>query len=212
MITYEEIKKANDTICTTPIKGKEYAEVPQRIKAFRMNHPNGTIQTEIISLVDGVVTMKASVFDEDGRLLGTGFAQEKESSSFINKTSFLENCETSAWGRALGACGYGIDVSIASAEEVKNAQLQQEASNQADEKKNVKAQTNTTAKANTAQKGGKAVARATPNQKKIIEEACGDKLQAWLAKNNLKSLDELTFENAKAIVDKINSTRGEANA
>ena len=65
--------------------------------------------------------MRAMVCGEDGKLLGTGTAQEKETSSFINKTSFIENCETSAVGRALGMCGFGIDTSIASAEEVQNA-------------------------------------------------------------------------------------------
>lgn len=42
-ITYEDIKKANDAIKTTDIKGKEYAEVNQRIKAFRMVYPEGFI-------------------------------------------------------------------------------------------------------------------------------------------------------------------------
>ena len=121
MITFEDIRKANENIKTTDIKGKEYAEVNQRIKAFRMVFPNGSISTEIISLNDGVVTMRAIVCDEDGKLLGTGTAQEKETSSFINKTSYIENCETSAVGRALGMCGFGIDTSVASAEEVQNA-------------------------------------------------------------------------------------------
>lgn len=113
--------KANEIIKTTNIKGKDYAEVNQRIKAFRLVHPSGCITTEIVELKDGVVTMKASVFDEAMRLLGTGYAQEKEQSSYINKTSYIENCETSAIGRALGMCGYGVDVSVASAEEVQNA-------------------------------------------------------------------------------------------
>lgn len=113
--------KANEIIKTTNIKGKDYAEVNQRIKAFRLVHPSGCITTEIVKLKDGIVTMKASVFDEAMRLLGTGYAQEKEQSSYINKTSYIENCETSAIGRALGMCGYGVDVSVASAEEVQNA-------------------------------------------------------------------------------------------
>lgn len=54
-------------------------------------------------------------------VLGTGTAYEKEGSTFINKTSYIENCETSAVGRALGMAGFGIDTSIASAEEVQNA-------------------------------------------------------------------------------------------
>jgi len=125
MATYEELVKANALIITTDVKGKEYAEVPQRVKAFRSLYPNGAISTEILSLEGGVCVMKATCSDEDGRILGTGTAYEKEGSSFINKTSYIENCETSAVGRALGFAGFGIDTSIASAEEVMNAQYQQ---------------------------------------------------------------------------------------
>ena len=98
---YEDIQKASKSIKTTDIRGKQYAEVNQRIKAFRMLCPNGCITSEILSNADGVVIMKASVMDEDGKLLGTGTAYEKEGSSNINKTSYIENCETSAVGRAL---------------------------------------------------------------------------------------------------------------
>ena len=121
MITFEQIKNANEQIKTTDVKGKAYAEVNQRIKAFRMCYPNGSISTEILALADGVVTMRATVCNEEGQVLGTGTAQEKETSSFINKTSYIENCETSAVGRALGMCGFGIDTSVASAEEEQNA-------------------------------------------------------------------------------------------
>ena len=124
-VTYELLKNANESIKTTDIKGKEYAEVNQRIKAFRMVYPTGSIQTEIISINNGVVIFKASAYDEEGKLLGTGYAQEKEGSTFINKTSYIENCETSSVGRCLGMCGFGIDTSVASAEEVENAIAQQ---------------------------------------------------------------------------------------
>lgn len=120
-MTFEEIAKANETIRTTNIKGKEYAEVNQRIKAFRMVYPAGSIQTEIISLDDKVCTMKATIFDDSGNAIGTGHAQELKESSYINKTSYIENCETSCVGRALGMCGFGIDTSVASAEEVRTA-------------------------------------------------------------------------------------------
>ena len=118
---YLDIAIANETIKTTDIKGKDYAEVNQRIKAFRMNHPLGSIKTNIESLENGVVVMSCEVKDELGNLLGKAYAYEKEDSSFINKTSFIENCCTSCTGRALGYAGYGIDVSVASAEEVQNA-------------------------------------------------------------------------------------------
>ena len=121
MPTFEDIKAANQTIKTTDIKDKAYAEVNQRVKAFRMVYPMGTIATEILSLADGIVTMKATALDGEGHVLATGHAQEKETSSYINKTSYIENCETSAVGRALGMCGFGIDTSICSAEELSNA-------------------------------------------------------------------------------------------
>lgn len=131
MSNWNDIVKANESIKTTDIKGKDYAEVNQRIKAFRMIHPDGGISTEIISVENGVCVMRATVTDEDGRVLGTGTAYENEKSSYINKTSYIENCETSAVGRALGMCGFGIDTSVASYEEVDNA-IQQQASMQND--------------------------------------------------------------------------------
>ena len=125
MVTYEDIKKANEEIRTTDIKGKDYADVNQRIKAFRKVYPTGFIKTSMVSNENGICVFKAQCgfySDEDiMHLLGEGTAYEKENSSFINKTSYIENCETSAVGRALGMAGFGIDTSVASAEEVQNA-------------------------------------------------------------------------------------------
>lgn len=126
MYTWEQLVKANSIIRTMDVKGKEYAEVNQRIKAFRSICPGGSIVTQMLSNEDGMCVFKATVCDETGMVLGTGTAYEKETSSYINKTSYIENCETSAVGRALGMCGFGIDTSIASAEEVQNAILNQE--------------------------------------------------------------------------------------
>ena len=137
MITFEDLEKANKSIRTTDIKGKEYAEVNQRIKAFRMVYPTGAIKTEIVSLENGICVIRAIVgYNNEGRfdgdrtefvVLGEGTAYEKEGSTFINKTSYIENCETSAVGRALGMCGFGIDTSVASAEEVQTAIINQDA-------------------------------------------------------------------------------------
>ena len=106
MITYNDIKKANESIRTTNIKGKDYAEVNQRIKAFRMVNPEGGIVTELISNDTNeagrhVAVIKAIVTNADGKELGTGTAYEVEGSSFINGTSYIENCETSAVEGAL---------------------------------------------------------------------------------------------------------------
>ena len=62
MISFEDIKKANETIKTTDVKGKAYAEVNQRIKAFRMVYPEGTIDTEMISNENGICIFKAVVW------------------------------------------------------------------------------------------------------------------------------------------------------
>ena len=106
---------------TVDIKGKEYVEVNERVKYFTKEYVGWSIETELLSNVDGVCVFKAVIRDTGGRAVATGHAYEKESSSFINKTSYIENCETSAVGRALGFLGIGIDTSIASSDEVKNA-------------------------------------------------------------------------------------------
>ena len=114
-----------DKMRTIDIKGKQYVEVNERIKFFRENYKDWSLTSKIISLEDGVCVIKAIVKDENGVTKATGLAYERENSTFINKTSYIENCETSAWGRALGNLGIVIDVSIASADEVQNAQLNQ---------------------------------------------------------------------------------------
>ena len=121
---YKDLAQVNSEIKTTPIKGKEYAEVPQRVNAFRKLFPEGTIRTEMLACDGGVCVFRAEAYNGE-ILLGTGHAYEKEGSTFINKTSYIENCETSAVGRALGFVGIGSETSMASYEEVANAQANQ---------------------------------------------------------------------------------------
>lgn len=113
---------------TVNIKGKEYVEVVERLKEFRLNpkYEDYRLNTEILSLTEDKVVMKATIFDAQLQVVSSGIAYEKEGSSFINKTSYIENCETSAIGRALGNLGIGIDTSVASYEEVANAIKQQQ--------------------------------------------------------------------------------------
>lgn len=108
------------------IKGKEYVMVNERLKEFRLKYPNYSLESEIVSLEDDFIVIKAIIRNEDNRVIATGLAQEDKGSSMINKTSYIENCETSAWGRALGNLGIGIDTSIASAEEMQMAISKQE--------------------------------------------------------------------------------------
>ena len=111
---------------TINIHGKNYVEVNERIKYFRENYKGWRLTYELIDLTENRCVIKASITDEKDKVIATGIAYEVMGSSYINKTSFIENCETSAWGRALGNLGIGIDTSIASAFEVNNAIKQQD--------------------------------------------------------------------------------------
>lgn len=124
-MTFEELERANKKLATIPIKGKDYVQVNERVKAFRAVCPDGCIETEMVMYEAGRVMFKATISDEEGNVLATGYSEEKEGSTMINKTSFVENCETSAVGRALGFAGIGIDASMASAEEVATAIVNQ---------------------------------------------------------------------------------------
>ena len=110
---------------TVNIKGKEYVEVHERIAYLRKNYADAQLITELISIDNGVCVMKATLMLND-KIVSTGHAYEKEDSTYINKTSYIENCETSAVGRCLGNFGIGINSSVASADEVVNAIHQQE--------------------------------------------------------------------------------------
>ena len=113
---------------TTNIKGKDYVEVNQRLLYFR-NEPtfaNWSIESDLVDLQPDRCCIKAIIRDADGRIRATGHAHEDRTSSMINKTSYVENCETSAFGRALAALGIGIETSIASANEVSMAIAKQE--------------------------------------------------------------------------------------
>jgi len=109
---------------TVNIKGKQYETVAHRVQRFRETNPTWTISTEILFRNAEEVVMVAKILDETGRLLANGHAEEQRKSSQINQTSALENCETSAIGRALAAMGMG-GTEFASANEVQNAIAQQ---------------------------------------------------------------------------------------
>ena len=195
-MTFEQIQKANESIRTMGIertdkktgetKVTQYAEVNQRIKAFRMVYPDGFIITDLVSNDNGVCVFKASVgYYENGdpRTLGTGTAYEKESSSFINKTSYIENCETSAVGRALGMAGFGIDTSVASYEEVANAIENQ----------------------------GKKKTKATKEQVNyILENSTQEQIIKIMDKYSIDDISDLDAETATKLVLRINKLKMEA--
>lgn len=123
------------------IKGKDYIQVNERVAEFRRNplYAKLSIETEIVEKnyselttdtkiketpvhktkkeMDSII-IKCVIRNQEGRVISTGTAMEEKTSSFVNETSFVENCETSAVGRALGFLGIGIKDSIASADEL----------------------------------------------------------------------------------------------
>ena len=108
------------------IHGREYETVALRVQKFKSAYPNHALTTEVLTRDEDCVVMKASIYNPEGRLIATGHAEEYRKSSTINKTSALENAETSAIGRALAAFGLG-GTEFATADEVANAIGQQRA-------------------------------------------------------------------------------------
>ena len=124
---------------TVDIKGKAYVTVNERIKYFREHFTGYRLISDIVYQKDAEyltwddkgetkgawrsaeICFMASILNEKGETVATGYAMEKADSSYINKTSFIENCETSAWGRAFANFAIGVDASVASADEVANA-------------------------------------------------------------------------------------------
>ena len=118
------------------IHGKDYVLVNERVQEFHRLYPNGSIRTDLVEFTDRFIVKAEICPDVNDRMrIFTAYAYEMVGSSQINKTSALENCETSAVGRALGFLNIGIDGSIASADEVKNAIHQQEAHNVTEQQK-----------------------------------------------------------------------------
>lgn len=197
---------------TVNIKGKEYVQVHERVRAFREVFPKYRLISEIISVGEdgnggGIVTMKASVLDENGNVLATGHAQEKEASSNVNRTSYIENCETSAFGRALGNLGIGIDTSFATADEVESAIEQQEEIKR-EEKERREADA---ARADEINKGfPDALERAGMAADEQIEAikaaaiATKTDVMSALRHKGKASLKELTYEEADALIRTLN--------
>lgn len=99
-------------------KGKKYVLVSDRVLYFNETYPEGSITTELVSQPsDDLVVVKATVKPNEKQTF-TGYSQATWGEGYINKTSALENAETSAVGRALAFMGIGVIESIASADEI----------------------------------------------------------------------------------------------
>ena len=109
------------------IKGKPYVQVNQRVLELRHKYGDKDnmfgIKTKVIewNKEKNEIIVQAWITDQSGRIVGSGIAHEEKSQTGVNSTSYVENCETSAIGRALAAFGLGIEDAYASADEVQGA-------------------------------------------------------------------------------------------
>src|SRR5690349_23493012 len=102
---------------------EQYATVAERIEMFYTRYPQGRINTELVSHVDGAITFKAFIYRDPGDATpaATGWASEREGDSDINTVACLENTETSAVGRALANLGFIASTRRPSREEMEKA-------------------------------------------------------------------------------------------
>lgn len=86
--------------------GKVYTQVVHRMEAFRQVFGlECGVDTQVIVDDGQRVVVKAIITNENGHVIGSGMAEEIRGDGHVNKTSALENCETSAVGRALASLG-----------------------------------------------------------------------------------------------------------
>ena len=111
------------------IHGKQYQTVQLRIHQFRLAHPiseGWSLLTELVECSEKQVICRATIVDPQGKTVASGLAHEIWTASKINKTSCVENCETSAWGRCLANAGLGgEEFPVVSADEMQVAMEQQ---------------------------------------------------------------------------------------
>lgn len=187
---FSKVQTLNANLKYTNIKGKNYITVNQRVLAFRELYPNGRITTEIVKLAPenngagNTVIVKAFIYDGEA-LIATGHAFENPGKNTnINKFSALENCETSAVGRALGFLGIGATDSIASLEEIQGA---------GDE---ITQETQPTPAAGPAK-------IAPDNLAKLTKLYQGASLQKLLDHFQLASLEDMDDDTARALLAKV---------
>ena len=180
---------------------EDYVPVHARVAAFYKKFPEGRIITDIVIIDEEKVIMKATIYrDERDIIAAQDFALEKFGSSFINVNSALENCSTSATGRALAMLGFEIKKSIASYEEVANAKLNQNGEAKAIDPKENKS--------------------VTPANKNLLLSAAykkgytKDVFESMLEKKyhcNISNIDMNTFNTVYANLSKVKCAVAESN-
>jgi len=117
--------------------GAQYTSVAERVKKLRVEYPDHDLHGEIVNLemnngecaevVIRYVVSTGSPGQPGYRVHASGIAHERRSAKGVNSTSHIENCDTSAMGRALGCFGIGVDESFGSADEYLRAIAQETA-------------------------------------------------------------------------------------
>ena len=99
---------------------EDYETVESRLEKWWKDYPDGRITTKIEQATDTRYIVSAELYktEADAKACATGLASESISDRGVNSTSALENCETSAIGRALANAGYAAKGKRASREEM----------------------------------------------------------------------------------------------
>ncbi len=101
---------------------ENYVPVAERLEKFYERFPDGRVMTQIVehNQAEGFVLMRAEVYrtPDDAVPAATGHAYEVRGESYVNKSSYIENAETSAVGRALALLGFEVKRGLASREEM----------------------------------------------------------------------------------------------
>lgn len=153
-------------------KLEDYEPVEDRLKRFWADHPDWAVLTTLESDVSDIkeVIYKSSLVDEKGHIRATGWAHETQGEGFVNTTSHIENCETSAIGRALANLGYQGS-KRPSREEMEKVERQNKATEEGKQAQaNIQGKDSTTARSGTSQ--GK------PDTKHTEDKAAFDHAQA----------------------------------
>jgi hypothetical protein len=176
----KECLKEIGNIPTVSIKGKQYAIVVERHKHLLQRFPEARFNEEILHHDNDRVIVKVELYIGD-TIYSVGHAEEFRNSSYINKTSALENASTSALGRCLAA--FGLSGSeFASAEELVNALNNQGNSKQVSINEQIKKQTTETkltALYSNWKKENDSIEKIFESQQKSIQTNGGQNAKQW---------------------------------
>jgi hypothetical protein len=175
-----------------------YVPVNERLEKFYKDFPTGRVVTEMIQhdMDTGFVLFRAAVYRglEDAEPSATGHAFERQGEGYVNKTSYIENCETSSVGRALALLGYEITKGIASREEMAKVQRQSTPQQQPAQRPQPSASGSTGNKLSE----GQAKAIFAICKSKNIEE------KSFLSAHGCQSKSDLTMKEASELIEILN--------